>query len=778
MSDLAKLIVKLEAQTAQYHAELEKANDRLAAYQRQTNQRLASMQKGWASFGASVKRFVGVAAIGVALRRVLTETSEAQDALAQLEAVVKSTGGAAGFTVPQLQKMAEQFQRTTTFTDDAVVGMQAVLLQFTRLSGPEFEAAQGAILDLATRLGKDLPSAAILVGKALNDPIRGMTALSKAGVQFTAQQTDQIKALTKAGKLAEAQGIILGELEKRFGGAAEAARGTFGGAIKGLQNAFFDLFEVSTTGSSKAVESLNNLSAVLSDPGVKKAADTLLSGLITSLAWIIDNASKVAGGIAVIFGAAGDRIEEINDEIEFLQENLKTGAVVFGDAFGQKGLVSFLSPEEIRAQIKALGEEQQKLLDVGKAGHAAADGLTAAGAAASGSHPGDPEALEAIQKVIDGLRTQVATFGKADAAVMRYRITQGDLADEFEAAGDQAGALGEELVGLAGRLDRLQEAAARAKEIEQARAVFADMVADLQQSVATFGAGEVAVMRYRLEHGKLAEQLALLGPNADAAREEILRLTAALEAKKDADEKAKEAAQAHDALIEEGKRVYEETRTATEKYAAEIIHLKDLMREGVIDADTFNRAVTKVTKEWQDAQKEANKFAEEATRNVQDILGSWLEDLALSGKLSFDSLLADFNTMLIKMAAQAVAADIAGKLFGSGGVGSGGGLLSGALGKIGGFIGGLFGGGSTVAAYGANVRGMQPVRVGEQGRAEWFFPGMDGRIVPETAMAGGDMTVNQRFTVVAPQGSISRATEQQIAAAAQRGLAMAAARNN
>lgn len=782
MTDLAKLIVKLEAQTAQYHAEMKKANDRLSAYQRQTNARLAAMQKSWGAFGTGLKRILTGLGVGVALRKITTETAEAQHNLAQLEAVVKSTGGAAGFSVPQLQKMAEAFQRTTTYADDAVVGMQAVLLQFTRLSGPEFQRAQQAVLDLATRMKKDLPSAAILVGKALNDPIKGTTALTRAGVQLTAQQLDQIKVLAKSGQMAKAQGMILDALEEKFGGAAAAARNTFGGALKAVEIAFNDLFEVSVDGSSRATESLNNLADVLTDPAVKAAADSLLSGLITSLAWIIEHAGKVAAGIAVIFGAAGDRIEEINDEIEFLQENARTGALVFGEAFGQKGFASFLSPAEIKARIKLLGEEQQTLYGFGAAGKTAADGLNAAGAAAaglagSGGNAGDPEALESIEKMITGLRQQVATFDQSAAAVMRYRIAQGDLADEFALAGDSAAALGGQLVGLAGRLEQLQKAAERAKEIEQARAQFAGMVEDLQEQVAVYGLGEAAALRYRLEHGKLADQLALLGPNAAAAREEILALAAALEQKKAADEAAKAAAEANDAAVAEGARVFEETRTATEKYTAAIIRLKDLHHTGKIDAETFNRAIAQVTEEWKDAQKEANAFAEQATRNTQDIISSWLEDLALNGKLSFDKLLADFNTMLIKMSAQAVAANIAQALFGGGGVGSGGGILSGALGSIGGFFSGLFSTG-TPKAYGGNVRAGERVRVGERGRAEWFFPGMAGQIVPEDKMPGSQQVVHQRFTIVAPQGTVSRNTQSQVAAAALRGLSAAAARNN
>jgi hypothetical protein len=91
------------------------------------------------------------------------------------------------------------------------------------VTGTEFDKAQVAILNLSTRLGTDLTSASVQVGKALNDPIKGVKALGRAGVQFTAEQKAQIEALQESGDVAGAQTIILQELETQFGGAAEAA---------------------------------------------------------------------------------------------------------------------------------------------------------------------------------------------------------------------------------------------------------------------------------------------------------------------------------------------------------------------------------------------------------------------------------------------------------------------------------------------------------------------------------------------------------------------------
>jgi len=78
------------------------------------------------------------------------------------------------------------------------------------------------IQDMSAALGQDGKSSAIQLGKALNDPIKGITALSRVGVSFTAQQKEAIKADVKRGDTLSAQKIILAELSKEFGGSAAA----------------------------------------------------------------------------------------------------------------------------------------------------------------------------------------------------------------------------------------------------------------------------------------------------------------------------------------------------------------------------------------------------------------------------------------------------------------------------------------------------------------------------------------------------------------------------
>lgn len=187
---------------------------------------------------------IGIAGLGAFLVKSIGEAAEAQKVTAQLEAVLKSTGGVAGVTKDEILEMADALAETTTFSDDAIVSMQNVLLTFTKIKGPTVRGATQAVLDMSTALGQDLQSSAIMVGKALNDPIAGVTALRKVGVTLTDQQEAMIKTMVEAGDVMGAQKIILGELSTEFGGSAAAAADTFDGKMTMLKKAFSEVQEV------------------------------------------------------------------------------------------------------------------------------------------------------------------------------------------------------------------------------------------------------------------------------------------------------------------------------------------------------------------------------------------------------------------------------------------------------------------------------------------------------------------------------------------------------
>lgn len=248
------------------------------------------------AIGALAAAFAGM----VSINAFIDATSEMQAGQAQLAAVLRSTGNVAGQTIDALNEHASALQKTTIFGDDAVNKMQALLLTFKNIRGENFTAATEAIADLATALGTDLNSAALQVGKALNDPAQGLSMLGRAGIQFSDAQEQVIKQLAATGRMAEAQKIILAELESQFGGSAEAARNTLGGALAALNNAFGDLFEVRGAGIDAFVTSINSLVDALSTDAIVDFANTIGNVLFGALSLAVDGITMVVNALPTL----------------------------------------------------------------------------------------------------------------------------------------------------------------------------------------------------------------------------------------------------------------------------------------------------------------------------------------------------------------------------------------------------------------------------------------------------------------------------------------------
>lgn len=204
----------------------------------------------------------------------------------KLEAVLKATGFAAGYTSDQLKTMASGMQDLTLFGDETILNTQAIIATFKEIKGDEFEEATKLAMDMSTVLGTDLKGSATQLSKALNDPTKGVSALADAGVSFTAQQKEMIKTLQESGDTVGAQKIILAELRGEFGGAAEAAASASGGGLKQFQNSVGD---------------------------IKESIGKGLLGVLDELTPYLKDAASLVGGWAESFAAMGPVIGELVD---------------------------------------------------------------------------------------------------------------------------------------------------------------------------------------------------------------------------------------------------------------------------------------------------------------------------------------------------------------------------------------------------------------------------------------------------------------------------------
>lgn len=236
MSTLATLQVNLIADISNFSTGLANAKSDIANFATQA-------ATGMASIGGGVLAGAGAAvvAVGVAFKSVIGEVVTYQNAQAQTNAVLKSTGGAAGVTADMVTQLADKYSQLTPFQDDVVRGGENLLLTFTSIGQDIFPQATDIMLDMSQALGQDLKSSAIQLGKALQDPILGVTALRRVGANFNEEDKKMIENLVNTGRTAEAQKYIMAELAKEFGGSAEAAGQTLGGQLAILGNRFNDI---------------------------------------------------------------------------------------------------------------------------------------------------------------------------------------------------------------------------------------------------------------------------------------------------------------------------------------------------------------------------------------------------------------------------------------------------------------------------------------------------------------------------------------------------------
>jgi hypothetical protein len=237
---------------------------------------------------------------------------------AQTKAVVASTGEAAGIAAEEMAEMAASMSASageSLFSDDAILGATNVLATFTNIKGQNFGTATQSILDMSQALGMDLESAAMQVGKALNDPVAGLAALSRSGVQFTAEQEAMIKAMVEAGNVAGAQEVMMAELNTQFGGSAAAAVDTYAGQQIILKEKMDD---ISSTLGEALMPILMEFGTFMADTVMP-----ILANVIEGISrWI--SSTQEAGTTSGVFDTIRNAIAAVPGILDQLSQGLAT----------------------------------------------------------------------------------------------------------------------------------------------------------------------------------------------------------------------------------------------------------------------------------------------------------------------------------------------------------------------------------------------------------------------------------------------------------------------
>lgn len=325
MSALGSLVVKLALEYAQFSKGLEDSEQDVKKHAKSVQDAYDRMAAGVSERATNLRDTVvgvfagaiSVAGLMAAMGKVRTETVAAEQEQRQLEAAIKSTGQAAGWSLQQLNAMADTLADKTTFSAGELNQAQARMLSYSGIVGETFPRAMQAAADMSARMGTSITASAESIGRALDIPSAGLTALTQQGFRFTEAQKVMVQQLERTGRVAEAQAIILEAVEASYGGAAAAARNSLGGALQAIANTVNDLMTADSASLPDLRDSLEGLNSTLGDESVRAAVQSLVGGVVdlgsfaaTTAAQIInlgaavsDNSGTISAVFAVLAGA-------------------------------------------------------------------------------------------------------------------------------------------------------------------------------------------------------------------------------------------------------------------------------------------------------------------------------------------------------------------------------------------------------------------------------------------------------------------------------------------
>jgi hypothetical protein len=253
-----------------------------------------------------------------------------------------------GATTDRVSAYAEQLEKTVAVDADVIKATQTKLATFSELTktvntaGGAFDRATKAALDMAAAGFGTAEGNAVQLGKALQDPIKGIAALAKSGVTFTQQEKEKIRTLVESNKMLEAQDMILDAIEKQVGGTAEASASSFDKmkfALAGVSDTFGDML-------LPVIDALAPKLAAFSawaqaNPDLMKIATAAVVGLTAAvialnIAMSLNPVSLIVIGIGLLIAglaAAYVRFEGFRKVVDTVFKGLKFGFEILLDYF-------------------------------------------------------------------------------------------------------------------------------------------------------------------------------------------------------------------------------------------------------------------------------------------------------------------------------------------------------------------------------------------------------------------------------------------------------------
>jgi uncharacterized protein YqkB len=360
----------------------------------------SGLRKAKSGFGGLTKTLGGIG-IGLGLGQIASYATnavkgfeQAEIASAKLASVMQSMG--VGTATQRVDDYAESLQDLTAVDADIIKAAQTKLATFSNLnktidkSGGAFDRATKATIDLAAAGFGSVESNAVQLGKALNDPIKGLSALTRSGITFTAKEKDKIKQLVNTNKTLEAQELILEAIETQVGGTAEAGVSVF-------------------DKMNRSMESVSDEVGKILLPYMKDFSEFLLNDIIPNVKSFLEDLSNPKT-------EAGKVFEDIKKAVADTYQGVKDFFALFGDGDAMKGFGNVAT-----ALVKALPAllALKGIMMLASGGKAIANLVTAMSViAGKGAVPtGVPPVAGAINPITGiAVASQAATYASTQAA--------------------------------------------------------------------------------------------------------------------------------------------------------------------------------------------------------------------------------------------------------------------------------------------------------------------------------------------------------------------------
>lgn len=669
MTDLAKLVVRLEAETAKYQKELDSAKRKLGQFDRSAVQSVGKIAKAAAAAAsavavASAKMVNDQAALADQALKTADKLGVQVDELTRLRYAAKLTADVSNGTLDMaLQRMTRRLAEAARGGGEAVDAVRQLGLDAEQLSRAGPAEAFKQIADAISQI----PDQGERVRLAFK-------LFDSEGVALVNTLREGRKGIEDVGAEADRFGVTIGEKAARAAVAFNDNIERLRSVSQGWQNDLTARLLPTLVGFTNEM-----IAASKQGDGLKGTLDGVeaimrgLAGGAVLVAAHLTMVGRLMGTLAAAAVESFNKIREANP-LDAIAERF-SGEQSWKDRF-LEGQV--FSPQEYGAGRRSAKKMAEEL--------------------AEGAEEGGSVFIETIEDIWDQ--------AKRSAERARKIVTDGygDLNDVISGGGDSAGGggIGRNLVD------------------PKALDSVANLISGLEQQIATFNMSAEAAARYRVEQGDLKATFDALGEAADQQREKYIALVAQQEALAEQTRMQQEEQRRLDEVMREGAAIAESLLTPLEAYQTQIARLNELVSQGALGWEMYQRAVMRAQDELAEASNKSGDtagqlaaMADQAARNMQDAFADFLFDPFENG---LDGMVRSFAVAMQRLAAEALALQIFQSVFGAAGGGGGlSGLLAGVLGT---------------RANGGPVEAGKPYIVGER-QPELFVPDQSGQILPE-----------------------------------------------